>query len=320
METLELSADTSEYSPIRKYAAMEIPENNPITLEKSALGRQLFWDERISGDGVRSCYYCHQCETGLADDKPKAIGAFEKTLTRNSPTLWNIGYHAQFYWDGRSPSLEAQVLAAWRGGNMGADTEEIVKRLNAIRGYKDQFKEVFNEDATSENVAKALATYMRLFISDTTPWDRWQEGNESAVNAAAKRGYELFKRAGCDNCHDGVLFTDLQYHNVGIGMDIEEPDLGRFKVTQNDKDRGAFKTPTLRDIRQSAPYFHDGSVATLEEAVDIMLGGGKDNSYLDRTNLKKFKLSSSEKQDLMEFLLSLEQPCGLYEPLLPPED
>ena len=319
-DIIALPADPAEYAPIPTYEAMKIPEDNPLTSEKASLGRQLFWDERISGDGVRSCYTCHQCEMGLADVNPKAIGAFEKVLTRNSPTLWNIGYHSEFYWDGRAPSLSAQALAAWKGGNMGADPEEIVAKLNSIRGYRDQFQAVFNQQANPENVSQALASYMRTFVSHSTPWDRWQQGDESAVSDAAKRGYEVFKQAECTNCHDGILFTDLQYHNVGIGMDDEEPDLGRYKVTQDEKDKGAFKTPTLRDVRQSAPYFHDGSVATLEEAVDLMVEGGKENPYLDRTNLKKAELSSKEKEDLVAFLKSLEQPCGLYEPALPPED
>ena len=197
---------------------------------------------------------------------------------------------------------------------MGANPEEIVAKLNSIRGYRDQFQSVFNQQATPENVSQALASYMRTFVSNSTPWDRWQQGGESAVSEAAKRGYEVFKKAECTNCHDGVLFTDLQYHNVGIGMDAVEPDLGRYKVTQNEKDRGAFKTPTLRDVRQSAPYFHDGSVATLEEAVDIMVEGGQENPYLDGTNLKKADLSTEEKKELVAFLKSLEQPCGLYEP------
>ncbi|MFQ5928442.1 MAG: cytochrome-c peroxidase [Acidobacteriota bacterium] len=317
-EILSLPADPSDYAPLPTYVAMDIPEDNAITPEKAALGRQLFFDERISGDGNLSCYSCHVCELGLADGKPTAVGAFDKVLTRNSPTLWNIGYHSEFYWDGRAKSLEAQALAAWKGGNMGANPDEIVAKLNSIEGYRDQFQKVFNEDATPENVSKGLAAYMRTIVSHDTPWDRWQAGDESAVSDAAKRGYEVFKKAECNNCHDGVLFTDFQYHNVGIGMDAAEPDLGRYKVTQDEKDKGAFKTPTLRDVTQSAPYFHDGSTATLEEVVDIMVGGGKANPHLDRANLKEVTLSLAEKEDLLEFLRSLDQPCGLSEPPLPP--
>ncbi len=319
-DIISLPADPSDYAPLAKYEAMQIPADNPITPEKASLGRQLFWDKRISGDGNLSCYECHQCEMGLAENNPTAIGAFEKKLTRNTPTLWNVGYHSEWYWDGRAQTLEAQALAAWKGGNMGADPEKIVVMLNSIQGYHDQFQSVFGEDATAENVSRALASYMRTIVGGNTPWDRWQAGDESAVSDSAKRGHAVFKKAECTNCHDGLLFTDLQYHNVGVGMDAEEPDVGRFKVSQEEKDTGAFKTPTLRDVRQSSPYFHDGSAATLEEAVDFMLEGGKDNPYLDRTNLKKVKLSTQEREDLLEFLKSLEEPCGLYEPPLPPEE
>jgi len=316
-EIMPLPADPSDYAPISSYAAMEIPEDNPMTPEKVALGRQLFFDQRLSGDGVRSCYSCHQNDLGLSDGRPTALGAFDRPLTRNSPTLWNIGYHPEYYWDGRSKPLASQALAAWRGGNMGADLEESVTQLNGIEGYQDQFQAVFNEDATSENVSQALAAYMRTIISIDTPWDRWQAGDESAVSDAAKRGHEIFERIECNNCHDGVLFTDFQYHNVGIGMEAEEPDLGRHRVTEEDSDRGAFKTPTLRDISQSGPYFHNGSVATLEEAVDFMLGGGEENPYLDRENLKAADLSDAEREDLLEFLRSLDEPGQLSEPPLP---
>ena len=316
-EVSPLPADPSDYAPLPTFEAMSLPEDNPMSEEKAALGRQLYYDKRLSGDGELSCYGCHVCEHGLTDGRPTAIGAFGKQLTRSAPTLWNIGYHQEFYWDGRAKTLETQALAAWKGGNMGADPDEIVAKLNSIQEYRDQFQKIFQEDATPENVSKALATYMRTIVSRDTPWDRWQEGDDSAVSEAARRGSEVFKKAKCDNCHSGVLFTDLQYHNIGIGMDASEPDLGRYKASQIEKDKGAFKTPTLRDISRSAPYFHNGSAATLEEAVDILLDGGKPNPYLDRTNLEPVKLTSAEKQDLLEFLKSLDQECEFTEPPLP---
>ena len=319
-EVLPLPSDPGSYSPIAGYAVMEIPADNPITAEKAALGRQLFFDTRLSGDGERSCYGCHLNDKGLSDGRPTALGAFDKVLSRNSPTLWNIGYHTEYYWDGRSKPLSSQALAAWRGGNMGADVDAKAAELNAIEGYRDQFQQVFGSDATPQNASQALAAYMRTIISHDTPWDRWQAGDESAVSDAAKRGWEVFQKAECNNCHDGVLFTDLQYHNVGIGMDVEEPDIGRQKVTEDEKDRGAFKTPTLRDVSGSGPHFHNGSVATLEEVVDIMVGGGIDNPWLDKTNLKKANLSDSEKEDLLEFLRSLDEPTQLAAPPLPPGD
>ena len=299
------------------YEAMTIPADNPMSPEKVALGRQLFFDERLSGDGSRSCYSCHLCEKGLTDGLPKAIGAFNKQLPRSSPTLWNIGYHKEFYWDGRSPSLEKQALAAWTGANMGAKADEIATRLNAIEGYHSQFHKVFDGDATPDNIVKAIAAFERTIISGDTAWDRYRAGNQSALSESALRGWNIFQAIKCTNCHDGVLLTDQQYHNVGIGMDQKEPDVGRFKVTNRPEDTGAFKTPTLRDISKSAPYFHDGSAKTLEDALDTMLGGGKPNQYLDRKNLEQHNVLPDQRQALLDFLKSLNVDCKLTKPPLP---
>ena len=306
-------------TPLARYEAMEVPADNPTTPEKAALGRQLFFDKRLSGDESRSCYSCHVCEHGLTDGLPKAIGAFNKQLTRSSPTLWNIGYHKMFYWDGRSPSLEKQGMAAWQGGNMGAKDHEtdILAKINGLQGYRSQFQKVFGGEATAENIMQALSAFERTIISGDTAWDRWQAGDQSAASESAKRGFDVFKEAKCNNCHDGVLLTDQQFHNVGIGMDAAEPDKGRFNATKKDEDTGAFKTPTLRDVARSAPYFHDGSVATLEDAVDLMLGGGKPNQYLDKKNIEKRTITPDQRRDLLEFLRSLNVDCRLSEPPLP---
>ena len=165
-------------APPKGFDAVPTPADNPTTPEKVALGRQLFFDARLSADGSRSCYSCHVCEHGLTDGLPVAQGALGKQLTRSSPTLWNIGYHTEFYWDGRSPSLEAQAKAAWTGGNMGANAEEIVKTLNSIDGYVSQFQEVFGGAATPDNVVAAISAFERagLFCGDTA-YDRWRGGN-----------------------------------------------------------------------------------------------------------------------------------------------
>ena len=304
---------------LKTYEAMAIPADNLLTPEKVALGRQLFFDERLSVDGTRSCYSCHVCEKGLTDGLPKAVGAMNKTLARSSPTLWNIGYNKEFYWDGRSPSLEKQAMAAWQGGNMGAKDHEveIVAKINALAGYSMQFRKVFNSDATAENIFQAISAYERTIISGDTAWDKFRAGDEAALSAEGKRGWQLFQDLKCTNCHDGVLLTDQQYHNVGVGMDKPEPDVGRFKVTSKPEDTGAFKTPTLRDVAKSAPYFHDGSIATLEEAVDFMLGGGKENQYLDKKNLEKRNVTPEQKADLLAFLKSLNVDCKLSKPALP---
>ena len=307
-----LPAQLSTYEP------MPIPADNPLTPEKVALGRQLFFDERLSGDGTRSCYSCHVCEKGLTDGLAKSVGAFNKNLPRSSPTLWNIGYHKEFYWDGRSPSLEKQAMAAWTGANMGAKADEIAVKLNALEGYRSQFQSVFQSDATPDNIVKALSAFERTIISGNTAWDRWRAGDQTALSESALRGWNIFQEIKCTNCHDGVLFTDQQYHNVGIGMDLKEPDPGRSKVTNKPEDTGAFMTPTLRDIAKSAPYFHDGSTATLEEALDIMLAGGKPNEHLDKKNLQPHKLLPAQREDLLNFLRALNvTDCNLTKPALP---
>jgi cytochrome c peroxidase len=316
-----LPADPSNYAPLAGFAKMNIPADNPITAEGAALGRQLYYDTRLSGDGSRSCYQCHVCEKGLTDGLETAVGAFDKQLTRSSPTLWNIGFHSYYYWDGRKDTLEGQAAAAWKGGNMGAgeNFQEIVAKINSMEAYRSQFQSVFGEDANDVNIPKALASYMRTIIGGNTPWDRWLAGDESAVSDAAKRGYEVFQQANCTQCHSGKLFTDMVFHNVGIGYDPSTQtyaDDGRFQATNDEKDKGAFKTPTLRDISQSAPYFHDGSVPTLDIAVRLMLAGGVPNPRLD-VNMKKVELTEEQIGDLIAFLESLDEDCDMPAPKLP---
>jgi cytochrome c peroxidase len=316
-----------KWPEIKGYEAMQIPADNPMTPAKVELGKQLYYDTRLSGDGTRSCYSCHVKEKGLTDGLPTAVGAYEAKLTRSSPTMWNMGYHTEFYWDGRSKPLEAQVKAAWAGGNMGAagkdgkpSTQEVCNRLQQIPGYAKQFQDVFGGACTPDNAAKALAAFIRTIVStsENSAWIRFREGDESALSEEARRGWQVFsEKAKCTNCHDGLLLTDRQYHNVGIGMKDKEPDPGRFKVTNEEKDKGAFKTPTLLDIAESAPYFHNGSVKTLEEAVDLMLGGGIKNPHLDTVNLKPVKLTKQERADLLAFLRALDVEYKIEEPKLP---
>ena len=315
---------------IAGYEEMVVPADNPMTGPKVALGRQLYYDQRLSGDGNRSCYGCHLKEHGLTDGRPTALGAFDKQLTRAAPTMWNVGYYDSLYWDGRSTALEKQVQGAWSGGNMGASgndgapsMDDICASLNEIPGYAEQFQEVFGGPATPDNVALAVAAFMRTIVTTTenSRFIAFQAGDESALNDQEKRGWAIFsEKAKCTNCHDGRLLADKQFHNVGIGMDAENPDVGRGKVSGDEQDTGAFKTPSLFDISKSAPYFHDGSVATLEEAVDLMLSGGKENEWLDVTNLEDAKnanLSDEETADLLAFLGALDVDYAIEEPVLP---
>jgi cytochrome c peroxidase len=315
-----------QWPSVPGYDAMKYPGDNPMTKEKVELGKQLYYDKRLSGDGSRSCYSCHVKEKGLTDGLPTAVGAYEAKLTRASPTMWNVGYYEALYWDGRSPTLERQVLGAMGGGNMGntgqngrPSVDDIATKLGQIPGYKSQFEKVFGANSVNkENMAKALAAFMRTIVSVDSRWVRFRNGNTGAFSQAAQRGWKIFdEKAKCTNCHDGRLLTDQQFHNVGIGMDAAKPDVGRAAISKDEKDTGAFKTPTLLDISKSAPYFHDGSAKTLEEAVDVMINGGKKNKYLDETNLKAVKLTAQEKADLMAFLRSLDVNYTIVEPKLP---
>jgi len=323
----EEPVDSAQVQPpsIPGYEAMSVPADNPMTQAKIELGKMLYYDKRLSGDGSRACYSCHVKENGLTDGKPTAIGAYEAKLPRSSPTLWNIGFHKAYYWDGRSPALEKQAMAAWIGGNMGVtgkdgrpSAADITAKVNAIPGYKIPFQKAFGGPATPENMMQAISSFERTIVANNSAWVKFRSGDETAFNDAAKRGYKIFgEKAKCTNCHDGLLITDLEYHNVGIGMDAPKPDVGRFTVTKEEKDTGAFKTPTLLDISKSAPYFHNGSVATLEEAVDLMLNGGKKNKFLDTTNLKPVKLTKAERDDLLAFLRALDVEYPVTEPVLP---
>jgi cytochrome c peroxidase len=214
------STFTPEIQPLPQqlttYEPMVIPPDNLMSPEKVALGRQLFFDERLSVDGSKSCYSCHVCEHGLTDGLPKAIGAGNKQLTRSSPTLWNIGYEKEFYWDGRSPSLEKQALAAWTGANMGAKADDIVAKLNALHDYKAQFQKVFQSDATPDNVVKAISAFERTIISGNTAGIVGRRETTARINQSAWRGWNIFQAIKCNNCHDGVLFTDQQYTTLEL--------------------------------------------------------------------------------------------------------
>jgi cytochrome c peroxidase len=317
----------AQWPSVPGYAEMKYPADNAMSKEKVELGKQLYFDKRLSADGTKSCYSCHVKEKGLTDGLPTAIGAYEAKLPRAAPTMWNVGYYEALYWDGRSPTLERQVLGAMAGGNMGAtgqsgrpSVDDVMVKIGQIPGYKAAFEKVFGPNSTNkENMAKAVAAFMRTIVSVDSPWFRFNRGqNPNALNASARRGWTVFdQKAKCTNCHDGLLLTDQQFHNAGIGMDAAKPDVGRFTVSKQEKDTGAFKTPTLLDISKSAPYFHDGSAKTLEEAVDVMVNGGKKNQYLDTENLKPVTLTAAEKTDLLAFLRSLEVKYTIPDPKLP---
>ena len=312
------------------FPQMKIPAGNPQTPEKVALGHQLFFDARLSVDGSRSCYSCHQNEHGNGGETPLAVGANDKQLTRHSPVIWNTAYFEEFYWGGRASSLEAQAKGAWGGGNMGVGKDNLgakTAELAKIKGYQKQFNKVFPaEGLTPDTVAKAISAYERTLICNDTAYDRYAKGDDSALTDQQKQGWGVFMGKGqCAVCHAPPLFSSAMgipgalYYNVGIGTQgkaEDQIDPGRAKVTERDADWGAFKIPSLRNVSKSAPYFHDGSVQTLRDAVKIMATGGIDNR--NKTPLLADRgLSDEDLAALIAFLGALDCERKLEQPTLP---
>jgi cytochrome c peroxidase len=300
-------ADQQAFTPPRGLTSQPIPvpPNNPMTRGKIALGEQLFFDKRLSKTKKMNCETCHVPEKGWTDGlalSPRFDGSLN---TRHSPTLYEVAYFADLYWDGRAKGLETQILAAWKS-QMGGDPEAMAAELNAILPYKAAFEKEFGGPATGPRIVDALATFVRTIHAGDTEWDRMKQDPESLKKTAAGRGFIVFSDvAHCTNCHLPPLFTDTLFHNVGVGYDKETPDPGRGKVASNDpKMMGAFKTPSLRGVALTGPYFHDGSAKTLEEAVDFMLKGGRKNPNLDE-KLQVYEVSPQQRRDLLEFLRSL---------------
>ncbi len=308
---------------------MAVPEDNPQSEAKIALGHQLFFDARLSADGSRSCYSCHMNEHGNGGGEPTAVGALNRTLTRHSPVIWNVGYMNRWYWDGRAGSLEDQATGAWAGGNMGVGRDGLEAKASevaAISGYAEQFAAVFPGDGvTPETIVKAIAAYERTLVCDDTRYDRFARGDRGAISRQEREGLQLFMgKAACAACHTPPFFSNQfmidggTYFNTGIGTEgkpEDQVDVGRMGVTESASDWAAFKTPSLRNVSRSAPYFHDGSVTTLEGAVRFMSGGGYPNRNLSPL-LANRGLSDTEVAALVTFLGTLE--CGTLEvPELP---
>ena len=323
---------------------LAIPADNPMTVEKLALGRKLFFDRRLSINGTFSCAMCHVPEQGYTQDElATPVGIEGRSARRNAPTILNAAYAQAFFHDGRAASLEAQALEPLvdpkEMGNPSHD--HLIARLRAFPDYAGLFERAFGRAADIAALTQAVAAWQRTLLSGDTPFDRWRYGNDkTALSPAAKRGFELFVgKAGCVGCHgignDHALFTDHAYHNTGIGAvrtrergdalkveiapgeygfverkDLEavseptEPDFGRFEVTRAPADRWAYKTPSLRNVALTAPYMHDGSLATLAEVVDYYNRGGQPTPGLD-PRIRPLGLAPSEFADLVAFLESL---------------
>lgn len=291
----ELEAAKEKFQPL---SDMPIPVDNKMTDEKIELGQRLYFDSRLSGDNKQSCMSCHAPGAGYGDGLEKFIGFEGVKGPRNSPTIINSGYYEANFWDGRAGSLEEQALGPIQSEvEMNQNLDELVTELNAVPAYVNDFEKVFEDKITVSNIAKALSAFERTIVVKDTPFDQYLLGDEDAMTAEEKDGMKLFAgKAGCLSCHAGALLSDQSYHNIGI-----EGDEGRFNVTNKDEDKGKFRTPGLRGVAFTAPFMHDGSLATLEEVVEYYNDGGGKHVYKSDL-VKPLSLTDKEAKSLVAFL------------------
>ncbi|MGB0835059.1 MAG: cytochrome-c peroxidase [Psychrobium sp.] len=312
-----LSANANQWQALYKRPAdIPFPSNNLYSSEKAALGKMLFFDPRLSRNFNMTCATCHNPSFGWEDATAGSTGAQNTVLPRHSPTVINAAWGDKFFWDGRSATLEDQALGPIESPiEMNTPIETVVERLSQVPQYRTWFQRVFGgEGITSLTIRKAIATYERTIVSGIAPFDRWIEGDEKAISASAKRGFELFNgKALCVTCHTGWNFTDNRFHDIALSGD----DKGRGALTNNPLENFAFKTPGLRNIGQRAPYMHDGRFKTLEEVIEHYasdLPRRESRSPL----LINISLTSQEVQDLKAFMLTLTgQDTPVTLPLLP---
>jgi cytochrome c peroxidase len=317
-------------------------EANPLTRAKIELGRQLYFDPRLSADHSVSCASCHDPKFGYAKDTRFGVGIDNLEGGRNSPVAYNRIVTGPQFWDGRAATLEEQAVGPIANPiEMGNTHEACVAALNQIPGYVAQFAAVFPDGVTIENVGRAIASFERVIVTGPSAFDHQERLEnfqqafaaeledlaalsaddpdlfdqyaalkknvaDNPMSPGALRGRQLFfdPKINCATCHSGANFADELYHNLGVGMEAADPDLGRYGVTQVEADKGSFKTPTLRNVELTAPYMHDGSQQTLREVVDWYAKGGHPNPYLS-DKVKKFEATEQDKDDLVEFMRSL---------------
>jgi cytochrome c peroxidase len=318
---LPLSAQAADADPWLRPAVVPHPADNAPNEARVALGKQLFFDPRLSGSGFLSCASCHNPALGWSDGLPTGLGHDFKRLGRATPTILNSVYQPLLMWDGRKPNLEAQALGPIEAaGEMNMPLDLLEKRLQAIAGYKPLFERAYpGEGITRVTVGKALASFERTVVSTESPFDRWRLGQANAISAEAQRGFEIFNGKGnCAKCHQGFNFTDNGFHNIGVKSLTEVEDEGRFAHRKIKILKGAFKTPTLRDVALTSPYMRNGIYQTLEEVVDHYDRGGDVKTNLS-PNMLPLGLTAEEKRDLVAFMNSLTgAPMVVTLPQLPP--
>ena len=293
--------------PLGLDAYMPVPDDNPLNADRIAIGRRLFFDPILSDDRSMSCSTCHDPARAFSDSQAIAIGVYGRTGTRNVPAIVNRGYGASFFWDGRAASLEAQVLQPIDNPlELGAGRNEAMARVAAVESYRREFALVFGHRPNAADASRALASYVRSIVSGGSRYDEYAFGRLDALTAEERDGLRIFRgRGNCSACHIGPTFSDERFHNTGVAWKNGTlADEGRFAVTQMAADRGAFKTPTLREIARTPPYMHDGSLPTLTEVIAFYDQGARPNPALDG-DIRPLGLSEAERRALETFLRSL---------------
>ena len=346
------AAQEKKFPPLGPLPPVPVPADNPMSPAKVALGKLLFFDARLSGDASTSCASCHSPEDGWGDGGDLSRGYPGTQHWRNSQTILNSAYYAKLFWAGEVPSLEAQARSAATGNVAGnGDTMMMEERLRQIPEYVKRFREVFGTPwPTIDDAWRAISAFERTVVSKAkdVPFDRYMKGDKKALSDSAKRGLALFQgKAGCVQCHNGALLSDEDYHNVGVPKNPafeEDPlrqitlryqhvirgvpesvyrkadrDLGLYYTTKRKADKGRFRTPSLRELKYTAPYMHNGAFFELEEVVDFYDEGGGEDANKSPL-IKKLGLSDEEKEDLLAFLesLSSDKPLLMKPPELPP--
>ncbi|MEN2994776.1 MAG: cytochrome c peroxidase [Thermodesulfovibrio sp.] len=316
-----------EKGKIKPLPPVPIPKDNPMTKEKIELGKKLFFDRRLSGDGTMSCASCHNPEKAFTDGSEISLSYPTTRNLRNAPTLINSAYAKFLFWDGRAKSLEEQAeFPIMSPFEMNQNLDFLEEEIRAVPEYREAFKRVFGQDVNIKLITKAIAAFERTLVSKNAPIDRYLRGDKNALSNEAKKGYQIFKGKGrCIKCHYGAYLSDQKFHALMVPenpkyaneekfivtrryvakinkypdyMNVKE-DLGRYFNTKKQKDYKAFKTPTLREIAKTAPYMHNGIFKSLDEVIEFFnKGGGKGNKVL-----KPLNLTEEEKRALKTFLI-----------------